>query len=754
MAVFLGWIGAQPASAADYYLSPAGDDANPGTAPGSGAWQNISRANAHSFVPGDRLRFEGGQTFSGTVAFGADDTGTAANPILVGSYGSGRATISAGSGNGLSIYNTTGFAISDLLLTGTWNATSQSGNTGSGIELYLDLPGAAKLDFIHVDNVEVAGFKQNGIVIGAYPADESKSGWTNVQLTGCVAHDNGGAGISSFGYFATSATAYAHANIVVRDCTVYTNRGVQNTGNNSGSGIVLSDVNGATIERCVAYDNGDLNNNNSGGPVGIWAYDAKAVLIQFNESHSNKSGGSTPDGGGFDLDGGVTNSTVQYNYSHGNQGAGYLVYQFVGARPLLSGNVIRFNISENDGRKGGFAGISVGGGSAVKNNRFHNNTIYISTPPSGTPAAFKNTGVGTGNTVRNNILQSTGGVLLIDSKSTGTGNLLFQGNDYWSSGSTFAIKWGTTTYATLAAWRTATGQEKNGTADTGSALNPLLKNPGNGGTVGNPALLGQLDAYRLQPASPMINTGLNLATLFGIAPGSQDYFANPLPQGGAYDIGAHELGAPSVASAAFASPNPVIYGMAAGSAAGSDEAGEAALTYTWAATGTPPAPVAFNANGTNAAKNTTATFSKAGPYALAVTISNTAGLSVTSSVAVTVNQTFDFWLAEHGLTGEVASADADPYGVGIGNLVAYALGIEPAAENAPAGLPAVDLAENLLTLTYEAPRSDVTYQPEWSLGLSGWTAAGISITPSGTARVASIPIGTDPRKFMRLRITR
>lgn len=753
-AVAASLAAADLARATDYYLSPSGSDSGSGLSPGAGAWKTISKVNARSFVAGDRILFEGGQTFTGTLAFGTDDTGTAANPIAVSSYGTGRATISAGAGKGISVYNTTGFAISELAVLGAWNATNQTGNTGSGIELYVDLPGATKLDSVRVDNVEVAGFKQYGIVVGAYPADGSKSGWTNVQLTGCVAHANGGAGISSFGYFNSSATTYAHANLVVRDCTAHTNRGVQGTGNNSGSGILLADVNGATIERCLAYNNGDLNNFTGGGPVGIWAYDSNAVLIQFNESHSNKSGGSTPDGGGFDLDGGITNSTMQFNYSHGNQGAGYLIYQFSGARPLLGGNVVRYNISENDGRKGGYAGIFLGGGSAVKNNQIYNNTLFLSAPPTGAPAAFKNIGVGTGNTVRNNILQSSGGVLLIDSTSTGTGNLFFQGNDYWPGISAFGIKWGTTTHSTLAAWRTATAQEKNGAADTGSAVDPLLKNPGNGGTIGNPALLAQLDAYRLQPVSPMINTGLDLGALFGMSPDSRDYFANPLPQGGFHDIGAHELGAPSVASNAAASPSPAIFGTSALSAAGADEAGEAALIYTWESTGTPPAPVAFSPNGTNAAKNTTATFSKAGAYSFAVTITNAAGFSATSSVDVTVNQTFEFWTAEQGLVGDDALPHADPYGVRIENLTAYALGIEPAVDNVSAGLPVGIIEGDVFTFTYEAPRSDVIYQPEWASGPMNWTTTGISITSNGITRTATISIGTDRIKFMRLRIIR
>ncbi|HUO09697.1 MAG TPA: LamG-like jellyroll fold domain-containing protein [Phycisphaerae bacterium] len=66
-------------------------------------------------------------------------------------------------------------------------------------------------------------------------------------------------------------------------------------------------------------------------------------------------------------------------------------------------------------------------------------------------------------------------------------------------------------------------------------------------------------------------------------------------------------------------------------------AGEPALTYTWSAVGTPPAPVTFTKNGTNAGKNTTATFTKAGRYTLQVSITNPiAGTTTTSSVTFTV----------------------------------------------------------------------------------------------------------------------
>jgi hypothetical protein len=96
---------------------------------------------------------------------------------------------------------------------------------------------------------------------------------------------------------------------------------------------------------------------------------------------------------------------------------------------------------------------------------------------------------------------------------------------------------------------------------------------------------------------------------------------------------------PAVASPAAASPNPVTLKTANLSVLGADDNGEPALMYAWAATGTPPAAVSFSANGTNAAKNTIATFTKAGSYTLQATITDADGQSVSSSVTVTVSQT-------------------------------------------------------------------------------------------------------------------
>jgi hypothetical protein len=98
---------------------------------------------------------------------------------------------------------------------------------------------------------------------------------------------------------------------------------------------------------------------------------------------------------------------------------------------------------------------------------------------------------------------------------------------------------------------------------------------------------------------------------------------------------------PWVATPASASSGIVTGTTTNLSVRGGDNYNTSALTYTWSVLSEPAgaAGPTFSANGSNAAQNTTVTFSSAGTYTFQVTITNIYGLSATSAVSVTVNQT-------------------------------------------------------------------------------------------------------------------
>ena len=343
-----------------FYLAPDGDNARAGTSMAT-AWRDFAPLNARDLKPGDRVLLRGGATFSGALQLDANDAGDAGNPVVIGSFGEGRALIDAGAGSAIRVYNAGGVRVENLILRGG------ADNKSSGLEFYCDLSGAVKLQGIAVSQIAVSGFGRSGISIGAYPADKSASGFAGVTVADCSLHDNADGGLGSWG-----AALYAHRDVTVRDCDAFDNRGIAGKGSHSGNGIVLGDVEGALIERCRAWNNGERSDFAGGGPVGIWAYNATRVTIQFCESWGNRSA-SRKDGGGFDLDGGVTDSLVQFNYSHDNDGAGFLLYQYKGA-PKFGGNVVRNNISRDDGRTN-LGGIFVGDG--ANDCQITGNTIFL-----------------------------------------------------------------------------------------------------------------------------------------------------------------------------------------------------------------------------------------------------------------------------------------------------------------------------------------------------------------------------------------
>jgi hypothetical protein len=518
----------------DYYIGTGGDDSNPGTSPEK-AWRTIEKVNSFRFEAGDHIFFEGGKRFEGSLRFDADESGSKANPVSVGSYGKGRATISSGKENGLYLYNCGGFIVRDLIFVGAGRTVE---GDFSGIYLFTDLVGN-KPEYVRINNVEVSGYREKGICIAG--SRQSDSGFRDVSVSNADVHDNGNHGISSLG--SQPPGDWVHKQIYIGNCKVYENAGISGKRGHSGNGIMLSSVDGAVIEYCEVYHNGWLSDDpNGGGPIGIWAWDSSRVVIQYCEAYNNKTGNKA-DGGGFDLDGGCVNCIMQYNYSHDNDGAGYGIYQYNGARPFKN-NIIRYNISENDGQNNHHSGInlwSTSSSGGIQDTEIYNNTIYISETTRGSGIADlpdSETNHVHNTKVYNNIFVTVPGKKVVDIPNP-SGEWSFKGNCYWSSGDGISISWDGETYTSLNAWRTATGQEKFGDADVGLKADPKLKNVGRGGTVGNAQLLSTLDAYRLEGSSPLIDAGIDVRAA-GIEPGERDYYGTSVPAGGKFDIGAHE----------------------------------------------------------------------------------------------------------------------------------------------------------------------------------------------------------------------
>jgi hypothetical protein len=464
---------AASAGATTYYVSPAGSDRGPGTSTRH-PWRTLARVDKRHLRPGDRLLLRGGAVFSGTLRVVVDGKGSARRPVLVGSYGGGRATIDAGRGSGVEILDSGGVRIDGLILDGS----GASSNTGSGVLALNNLPGAVKLHMLRIEHVQAGGFGFAGIAVYGKPADRSQSGYENVTISDCAASNNRFYGVYVDGAEDPSTSSYANSDVTIRGCLATDNLGDSDyPQSHSGDGIFLGDVTGGLIDGSIAHGNGTLNSCEGCGPVGIWAANAHNVTIEHSESYENAAGPGGHDGDGFDLDGGSTNCVLQYNYSHENDGSGFVIYGYAGAPHRESANTIRFNVSRNDARRGGYPAILLAGeGQAATESAVYNNSVYLEPPVGGMPSAVEVLGE-VGGRIFNNLLVTSDGLPLVSVPSPRSG-LSFQGNDYWSSGAPLEVSYAGTSYSSIASWSAATGQESVSGASAATSIEPGLTSAG------------------------------------------------------------------------------------------------------------------------------------------------------------------------------------------------------------------------------------------------------------------------------------
>lgn len=479
-----------------FYLAGTGNDTADGLSPAT-AWRSLDRVNRHGFAPGDRLLLEGGTSFPGMIYLDAGDAGDPANPVVIASFGSGRATIRAVGTPGIYAYNTGGVTTRDLIFVGDGNSYRNKG----GISFYTDLPGDIKLGGVSVSSVEVSGFR-NGVEIGGA---NGASGYADVVVADVQLHDNMEAGLITYGpSFDVASPTYAHERVSVLRVSAFRNVGdPTNLVRNTGNGIVLGSVSAGSISASDAHDNGSSCIAPE-GPAGIWTFDSRAILIEGNVSYRNRTGGKA-DGDGFDLDQNVSSSTVQNNRSYENDGAGYLVWTAQN-NSAYRNNVVRYNSSNDDSRKiAWYGGITVSGRTA--DTQIYGNTVSVTgTAASRAPALRLGTGM-TALSVRNNsfLVRSAGPVVAAPALSRTS--VTMQGNSYDSQDAPFVLQWGQN-YASLDAWRLATGQEAEAEQPTGdfvsataapsptptSALSPTATTSPNPTVSPTPATTGPMTA--------------------------------------------------------------------------------------------------------------------------------------------------------------------------------------------------------------------------------------------------------------------
>jgi hypothetical protein len=499
---------AQATPARTYHVRADGDDARSGLSADQ-AWASLKNVSQLTLRPGDQILLQGGCVFQGPLELSQRCQGTQQQPVVVTSTGSSRAVIYGGEQDAIRIVEARGVSVRDLTLLGSGTRTNK---LGSGIVVH-------KAQAVQIDSVETSGFQHGGIFIDA--SDD-------VRITRVYAHDNGFAGIVSGYLYERNLPAVPSRNLYIGHSRALNNPGNPTQPGVSGSGICLWYLDGAVVEYCEAAYNGwevIQARGYEAGPVGIWTARSRGVVFQYCISHDNRS--TTGDGGGFDFDSATHDSVIQYCYSYGNAGPGFLLCPYeANADHAISNCTIRFCISENDGQRSSKASLFAFHTEFQKNIQIYNNIFYSGegrTCVSSTPAMTSSFAF------RNNVFMVRGQGPFVRNMA----GAIFQGNAYWNPDS--PGNWDG--HPTLAAWQ-GQGYETLGGRPVGLHADPQLSTPGQGQKITDPTKLRELKAYVPQISSPLIGAGLDLPGLMGVEVGPRDFFGRAIPINGMWNIGA------------------------------------------------------------------------------------------------------------------------------------------------------------------------------------------------------------------------
>lgn len=350
---------------------------------------SLAAANAIALEPGDALAFRRGTTCKGQLRLQA--SGTAAAPILVGSWGSGRAARIDADGQPVAVWirNAAYVTVQDLELTapgdgrsprrGVWVQDIDGGDL-AGIVLQ-------RLDIHDVRGVMSSTRPDLGLPAGKYAG---ASGGIVLEALGStrpsafiapVIRDNDLRAVAREGIYLWSnwcvrpqlarfwASQLCTAPWHPAERPLIQNNRLVDIG---GDGIAPMTVTGGRIEHNTlhGFNLGPHSNN-----AGMWSANSVDMVFTRNEA----SGGvGDMDSMAYDVDHSSEGMVFEYNYSHDNGGGFFLICPYGVHQPGSPEHfTIAYNLSINDHTRS--FQICAGGG--VDSGRIYNNTIVV--PDSG-----------------------------------------------------------------------------------------------------------------------------------------------------------------------------------------------------------------------------------------------------------------------------------------------------------------------------------------------------------------------------------
>lgn len=489
------------AGATDYYVdSVGGSESNDGKV--GHPWKTLtatSKVNTTTFLPGDRVLFKRGCSWTGALHLLGNGSSTA--PLVVDAYDAGPDPIinAGGSSYAVGIWNKQFVTIQNLELTN--NAAADG--TRFGILISYSSPGiysGVKIlnnNIHHVRGVSARSGMYGNAAIYVFIEDGSGTGATGARIDNLLIQGNDIHDITNIGIFQKAPPYYNGHPEYWATNEVISDNVIDKTG---ADNIVIMGANAPLIEANAGYDAG-INGAGYGWIAGMWSsYYCKDATFQFNEVARvrNELAPNDGDGQAFDCDLGASGTNLfQYNYTHDNKG-GILIMMW---ENLAKTVVYRYNLSVNDDRQTN-AGTQfpVNAIAGVNSACIYNNVLY-STLPLGYKLKDNSS-----TSYYNNIFSAVSGVYPSQTN--------FSNNCYFG--------------------HVPDVNDPYKVVSDPKFVGPLPTTSGADGFT--PA---NVDVFKLQASSPCINAGKSISA--PISNGGIDFWGNPLYAGTYADIGIQEV---------------------------------------------------------------------------------------------------------------------------------------------------------------------------------------------------------------------
>jgi len=320
----------------DFYFSTNGSDSNSGLSPET-PFGTLQQANKLDLKAGDRLLFKSGDRFTGMLML--DCQGESEKKIAISSYGVGPYPLIDGNGEeaAIRLHNAAYITIEKLKISnwkGTYGIYLTAENAGEMRDLII-----RDLDIHRVgeESREITDpSKSIGGLCGRIFRGKRPSWWNGFTISNLYIHDVGSCGITLGGnvnlYKTDRQDPYfkPHQNVVIEECRI---------DSIVRDGIWIRQCENALIQRNEISRTGMNAVSN-----GCWFWDCIGSVMQYNEGWECGSPRGN-DGAPFSIDNHCMDCIIQYNYSHDNEGPGYMIF---GREGDGYRNIVRYNLSFND----------------------------------------------------------------------------------------------------------------------------------------------------------------------------------------------------------------------------------------------------------------------------------------------------------------------------------------------------------------------------------------------------------------------